>query len=40
LDVDEKNSLEVEKGVKGMFPLGCILLWGREGINIIAFPRE
>jgi hypothetical protein len=24
-----------KKGVKGMFPLGCLPLWGREGVTLI-----
>ena len=23
------------KGVKGMLPLGCLPLWGREGVTLI-----
>jgi len=33
-----KKSLEKgkdKKGVKGMFPLGCLPLWGREGVILI-----
>jgi hypothetical protein len=32
-----KNPLEKgkNKGVKGMFPLGCLPLWGREGVILI-----
>jgi hypothetical protein len=28
------------KGVKGMFPLGCLPLWGREGVTLIDVPKE
>jgi hypothetical protein len=24
-------------GVKGMLPLGCLPLWGREGVTLIMF---
>ena len=37
---DEKFPLEteeMERGVKGMLPLGCLPLWGREGVTFIAF---
>jgi hypothetical protein len=27
-------------GVKGMFPLGCLPLWGREGDNLITFSKK
>jgi len=27
-------------GIKGMLPLGCLPLWGREGVSLIAFPKE
>jgi hypothetical protein len=33
---DEKLLLEtvvMERGVKGMLPLGCLLRWGREGVT-------
>ena len=35
--VDKKFSIETEgmKGVKGMLPLGCLPLWGREGVTLI-----
>jgi hypothetical protein len=26
------------KGVKGFLPLGCLPLWGREGVTLIIFP--
>jgi len=26
----------MERGVKGMLPLGCIPRWGREGVTLIA----
>jgi hypothetical protein len=25
-----------KEGVKGMLPLGCLPLWGREGVTLIA----
>jgi hypothetical protein len=25
------------KGVKGMHPLGCLPLWGREGVTLIIY---
>ena len=25
------------RGVKGMLPLGCLPLWGREGVTLIVF---
>jgi hypothetical protein len=25
-----------KRGGKGMHPLGCLLLWGREGVNLLA----
>jgi hypothetical protein len=28
-----------EKGVEGMLPLGCLPLWGREGISLVAVIR-
>jgi hypothetical protein len=28
------------KGVKGMFPLGCLPLLGREGVTLIDVPKE
>jgi hypothetical protein len=27
----------MERGVKGMPPLDCLPLWGREGVTLIAF---
>jgi hypothetical protein len=27
----------MQKGVKGIFPLGCLPLWGREGVTLIIF---
>jgi len=37
-EVDVKFSWKWEKywGVKGMLPLGCLPLWGREGVTLIA----
>jgi hypothetical protein len=39
-----KNSLlrreRFRKGVKGIFPLGCLPLWGREGVTLLAFQKE
>jgi hypothetical protein len=29
-----------KSGGKGMPPSGCLPLWGREGITLIAFPPE
>jgi hypothetical protein len=26
----------MERGVKGMLPLGCLPRWGREGVTLIA----
>jgi hypothetical protein len=40
LKIDEKFSLEtveMERGVKGMIPACCLSLWGREGVALIAF---
>jgi len=37
-----KNPLEkgrINIGVKGMFPLGCLPLWGREGV-ILTIGKE
>ena len=34
-DKVENNTPEKE-GVKGMLPLGCLPLWGREGVTLIA----
>jgi hypothetical protein len=34
---DEKFPLEsgeIERGVKGMLPLGCLPRWGREGVSL------
>jgi hypothetical protein len=32
---------EMEKGgVKGILPLGCLPLWGREGVTLTAFFRS
>jgi hypothetical protein len=25
-----------KRGGKGMLPLGCLLLWGREGVTLLA----
>ena len=35
--LDKKSSIETEgmKEVKGMLPLGCLPLWGREGVTLI-----
>jgi hypothetical protein len=30
--VDENH---LEKGVKGMLPLGCLPHWGREGVTLV-----
>jgi hypothetical protein len=30
----------MQKGVKGIFPLGCLPLWRREGVTIIAFLKR
>jgi len=27
----------MERGVKGMPPLDCLPLWGREGVTLMAF---
>jgi len=39
-----RNSLERRekwrKWVKGVFPLGCLPLRGREGVTLITFPKE
>jgi hypothetical protein len=34
---DEVNNiiLVISTGVKGMLPLGCLPLWGREGVTLI-----
>jgi len=43
LEVDENSFLKWErcrKGVKGIFPLGCLPLWGREGVTLIAFLKR
>jgi len=43
LDGWTRNSLqkqEGDKGVKGMLPLGCLPLWGREGVSLIAFLKK
>jgi hypothetical protein len=40
--VDEKFSLktgELWRGGTGISPLGCLPLWGREGVTLIAFPK-
>jgi hypothetical protein len=40
VEVDEKSFLKWErcrKGVGGRFPLGCLPLWGREEVTLIAF---
>jgi len=34
-DVKAGNLRRMKKGVKGMFPLGCLPLWGREGVILI-----
>jgi hypothetical protein len=34
LDKVENNTPKKE-GVKGMLPLGCLPLWGREGVTLI-----
>ena len=26
-------------GVKGVLPLGCLPLWGREGVTLIDYPK-
>jgi hypothetical protein len=28
------------EGIKGMLPLGCLPLWGREGVSLIPFLKE
>jgi predicted nucleotide-binding protein (sugar kinase/HSP70/actin superfamily) len=39
-----KNSLlrmeRCKKGVMGMFPFGCLPLWRREGVTLIAFLKR
>ena len=38
-----RNSLQKQKkdkGVKGILPLVCLPLWGREGVTLIDFPKE
>jgi hypothetical protein len=30
-----ENNTPKKEGVKGIFPLGCLPLWGREGVTII-----
>ena len=41
LEFDEKLTFDTgkmyKKGVRGMFPLGCLPLWGREGVTLIVF---
>jgi hypothetical protein len=36
-----RNSLErrekYKNGVKGIYPLGCLPLWGREGVTFVFF---
>jgi hypothetical protein len=27
-------------GVRGILPLVCLPLWGREGVTLIAIPKE
>jgi hypothetical protein len=27
------------KGVKGVLPLGCLPLWGREGVTLLCYRR-
>jgi len=31
-----ENNTPEKEGVKGMLPLGCLPLWGREGVTLIA----
>jgi len=38
-----RNSLQKQKkdkGVKGILPLVCLPLWGREGVILIGFLKE
>ena len=30
---------EMERGVKGMLPLGCFPRWGKEGVTLITFSK-
>jgi len=30
---------EMERGAKGMLPLGCFPRWGRVGVTLIAFSK-
>jgi hypothetical protein len=29
------ENITLKKGVKGILPLGCLTLWGREGVTLI-----
>jgi hypothetical protein len=34
------GNLRSNEGVKGMLPLGCFPLWGREGVTLTSVTKE